>query len=66
MRKQRINYWNYEKFIKEMKLIFEQRHRNKFIHRIQVLVAQITYTTVQKYVAPTVPRFIIVYVRWVN
>lgn len=46
-----------------MKLIFEQRHRNKFIHRIQVLVAQITYTTAQKYVAPTVPRFIIVYVR---
>lgn len=46
-----------------MKLIFEQRHRNKFIHRIQILVTQITYTTAQKYVAPTVPRFIIVYVR---
>lgn len=46
-----------------MKLIFEQRHRNKFIHRIQVLVARITYTTARKYVAPTVSRFIIVYVR---
>lgn len=63
MQRQRINYWNYEKFIKEMKLIFEQWHRNKFIHRIQVLVARITYTTARKYVAPTVSRFIIVYIR---